>query len=114
LGRGSRSFLFPLPDWRRLGTKPPQFLRRPPAELAVLSGSCGLGFAARSSSNGAESGGHPTSRPENAFEHRGKVEIGIELGTKRALKDSFRWQQMRQVFAIVACHGLVIGGDGSR
>jgi hypothetical protein len=36
------------------------------------------------------------------------------LAVRAPLKDSLRWQQMRQLFAIVACHGLGIGGDGWR
>src|SRR2546430_1598912 len=56
---GPRRFLLPPPDARGGGIRPPQFLRRPAAELAVLPARHGLGCAARSSASGAEPHGHP-------------------------------------------------------
>ncbi len=50
------------------------------SESAVGSGGGGFGCGAGFASLGAEAGGHPFARAEEAFEERGEVEVGVELG----------------------------------
>src|SRR6202011_6302168 len=60
------------------------FLCRSPAQLAVLTARCDLGFAARSAAGCAEPRGHPAARAKNAFKYRGHVEVGMKLRPMQA------------------------------
>src|ERR1700680_1925601 len=62
--------------YERARIRLPQFLRRPAAELAVLAARRSLGFAARSSTGGAEPRGHPAPRAKDAFEQGRNVDVG--------------------------------------
>ena len=55
-------------------------LTRTASEGAVRAGGGGFGGGAGFASLGAEAGGHPFARAEEAFEERGEVEVGVELG----------------------------------
>src|ERR1700726_2291445 len=82
-GYSPRRFLLPPPE-RGSGIRLSDFLCRSPAQLAVLTARCDLGFAARSAAGCAEPRCHPAARAKNAFKYRGHVEVGIKLRPMQA------------------------------